>query len=226
MARDQSKKDPSSKQPNHEKALGPLSEGAETPPVEGQDTPLSALTNHLNLEEIRLPQDFASAVGVKKLLTTVPIRKPGKQTFSRVHPDPAYQLDTMVLELEEEGETYLVMPHLYAELGREITPKRLYTCITKQGVCFLWPIKLPGEDGRLNSWPQSALEAAEIGKEKWIRVKSNKSLGAYEVFEATATFPDPKWPDVTFEELVTLAFKEKVINDLEHPIVRQLRGAN
>ena len=226
MDQDQSGKETPSTQLDDEKVLGPLSGGAKTTPIESQGKPVHALTNHLNLEEIRLSQDYASAVGVKKGLTTVPIRKPSKQTFFRVHPDPAYQLDTMVLELEEEGETYLVKPHLYAELGREITPKRIYTCITKPGVCFLWPIKLPGEDGRLNPWPQSALEAAEIGKEKWIRVKSNKSLGAYEVFEATATFPDPKWPDVTFEELVTLAFKEKVINDLEHPIVRQLRGAN
>ena len=98
MDQDQSRKETSGTQPNDEKGLGPFSDGAKTTPRESQDKPLSALTNHINLEEIRLPQDYASTVGVKKVLTTVPIHKPGKQTFFRVHPDPAYQLDTMVLE--------------------------------------------------------------------------------------------------------------------------------
>ena len=125
MAQDSSRKDPSGTQSNGEKVLGPISDGAKDTPIESQGKPITALTNHINLEEIRLPQDYASTVGVKKVLTTVPIHKPGKQTFFRVHPDPAYQLDTMVLELEEERETYLVMPHLCTELAGETSPKKL-----------------------------------------------------------------------------------------------------
>ncbi len=220
------KKDPLNKQAEDTLCQEPLSEGANNVPTGEGDVPISGSTTLINLDEIRLSQDFASAVGTKKILTTVPIRKPNKQVFFRVHPSEDFRLPLMVLELKEEGETYLVKPHLRQELAEEITPKMLVTCVTRQGDCFLWPIRLHGEDGRLDPWNQSALEAAEIGKEKWIRLLSNRSLGAYEVVQATDNLPEPKWPEVSFQELVTLAFKGKVIQDLEHPILRQLRGAN
>ena len=41
-----------------------------------------------NPDNLRLSQSFAETVGVKKLLTTVPVRKPSPQDFVRVHPDP------------------------------------------------------------------------------------------------------------------------------------------
>ena len=40
---------------------------------------------------LRLSQSFTETVGVKKLLTTVPVRKPSPQEFVRVHPDPEYR---------------------------------------------------------------------------------------------------------------------------------------
>jgi hypothetical protein len=46
---------------------------------------------------LRLSQDFAATVGVKKVLITVPVREPNKQEFVRVHPDQAYRLETAVL---------------------------------------------------------------------------------------------------------------------------------
>ncbi len=45
-----------------------------------------------NLCALRLDQSYADTVGVKKLLTTVPVRKPNRQDFVRVHPDPGYRL--------------------------------------------------------------------------------------------------------------------------------------
>ena len=41
---------------------------------------------------LRLNQSFADTVGVKKLTTTVPVRKPNRQDFVRVHPRPEYRL--------------------------------------------------------------------------------------------------------------------------------------
>jgi hypothetical protein len=39
-----------------------------------------------DLEGLRLPQDFINTAGVKKELTSIPVRKPGPQDFFRVHP--------------------------------------------------------------------------------------------------------------------------------------------
>ncbi len=48
-----------------------------------------------DLESLRVSQDFVKDSGVKKLLTTVPVRKPNRQDFVRVHPDSSYVLDTI-----------------------------------------------------------------------------------------------------------------------------------
>ena len=51
------------------------------------------------------------------------------------------------------------------------------------------------------------------------------SLGAYEVFEPTAKLPDPEWPDADFTHLLEIAFKDRFIKTLDHPVVRRLQGA-
>ena len=39
-----------------------------------------------DLDSLRLSQDFASAVGVKRLTKTIPVKKPSKEWFVRTHP--------------------------------------------------------------------------------------------------------------------------------------------
>lgn len=74
-----------------------------------------------DLDSLRISQDFATAVGVKRLIKTVPIKKPSKEWFVRTHPDPTYRLETAVLELKEDREVYLVARGLWAELASEPT---------------------------------------------------------------------------------------------------------
>lgn len=178
-----------------------------------------------DLERLRLSQDFDSMVGVKKALLVVPVRKPQRQEFIRVHPDETYRFDTIVLEFKEDRETYLVDPDLRADLPDGVTAKKLVTVINRQGVVSLWPIRLPGADGRIDPWNRSALEAAELATKQWVRVAANMGLGGYEVFVATGNLPEPEWPDVDFQTLLSIAFKDRFIRSLDHPILRRLSGA-
>jgi hypothetical protein len=134
---------------------------------------------------LRLSQSFADTVGVKKLLTTVPVRKPGRQDFVRVHPDPKYRLTpAAIIEVKEDREVYLVTPQMAQVLPGEFATATLFTTISRQGVLHLWSVKQPGPDGKHNEWNRSAAEAAEMAIKKWVRVTSSMSLGAYEIFEA------------------------------------------
>jgi hypothetical protein len=175
---------------------------------------------------LRLSQDFASTVGVKKAILTVPVKKPARECYVRTHPSEDYRILTAVIELKEDREIYLVAPSLREELSTEATfsPRLLVTSQTRQGVLFIWPIKMPGSDGRHDDWSRSALEASTMAAEKWVRVVANMHLGAYDTFYATADLPEPTWPDKTFGELLEIAFKDKYIKTLDHIVLRKLRG--
>lgn len=177
-----------------------------------------------DLSRLKLNQNFADAAGVKKALLTVPVRKPNRQDFVRVHPGPEYRLETAVLELKEERETYLVSPDLWLDLPGELVAKVLFLTLNRQKVLSLWPVRLPGEDGRVDDWNQSALEAADIAQHQWVRVQANMSLGAYEVFTASGVLPEPEWPEQTFQDILKIAFKGRLIDRLDHPAIRRLRG--
>ena len=173
---------------------------------------------------LRLGQDFEVAVGVKKALKTVPVRKPTRFDWFRVHRSPDYQLRTGVLELKEERETYLVSPVLWGTLSAELQPVQLFTTVNRQGVVALWPVKLPRSDGRSNPWNDSAMEAASMAMREWISLRSNMSMGGYDIYRASAVIPEPAWPDESFAEILNVAFKGHFITDADHAVLRRLRG--
>jgi hypothetical protein len=110
------------------------------------------------------------------------------------------------------------------ELPGEFISVILYTAITRQGVTFLWPVKIPSTDGRTIEWHRSAAEAAERAMARWIRVRANMGLGAYEMHEAAATIPDPVWPELSFQEMLRIAFRDRLVDRLDHPVIKRLRG--
>ncbi len=170
-----------------------------------------------DLSVLRLDQSFAETAGVKKLLTTVPVRKPNKQEWVRVHPAPEYREVLAVIELRDDRETYLLLPHIARELPGEFVSVVLYTAINRQDVVFLWPVKLPGPDGKQLEWHRSAAEAAELAMTQWVRVKANIALGAYEISVTESKINDPQWTDLpSFRELVRIAFRNYLVSSFDH----------
>jgi hypothetical protein len=175
---------------------------------------------------LRLDQSFAESTGIKKLLTTVPVRRPNRQDFVRVHSDPKFRLTpAAIIEIKEDREIYLVVPAMAKEVGGEFVAATLFTAITRQNVLHIWPVKLPGPDGKHNPWHASAADAAERAMSRWIRVAANMNLGAYEIFEATSTLSEPLWPDLTFEEILKVAFQDRIVDNFDHQIIQRLKGA-
>jgi hypothetical protein len=194
------------------------------PVVEGVEAAAKAASNDFDLANLRLTQDFIGTAGVKKLLTTVPVGKPNPQDFIRVHPGSEYRVEIAVIELRDDRETYVLPQSIAEQLPGEYAMVTLYTVINRQGVTRLWPVRLPAPDGRVIEWHRSAAEAAELAMKRWIRVKANMSLGAYEMFEAASTIPDPTWPELSFQELVEIGFRQRLVNNLDHPVIKRLRG--
>jgi hypothetical protein len=175
---------------------------------------------------LRLGADYSEGLGVRKVITTVPNRKPNKSEWFRVRPGEEWQLQTAVLELEKGVErlTYLVSPSLRTELFGEVTPALLLTCVNRANDLFIWRIKLPGSDGRSNTWTDSALQIAKAAETTWCRMVADMANGIYTHYEPTAELPDPNWPELSFKEIVKLAFRGRMIDSLDHPVLQELRG--
>lgn len=180
--------------------------------------------NPFDLAKLRLDQNFVETAGVKKLLTTVPVRKPNPQDFVRVNPHPDFRADVALLELRDDRETYLLTPDMARELPGEFYMATLFVAINRQNVLTLWPVRMPAPDGRQLAWHRSAAQAAEFAMTKWIRIRANMSLGAYEVDVAGVTHSDPTWPPYTLQDLIEIAFRDRLIDRIDHPVVQRLRG--
>ena len=173
---------------------------------------------------LRLTQNFGETLGVKKVLTTVPVGKPSKDRFFRTHPSPSWVFPTWILENQVAGETYLVSTEVASVLGNLARPVELYAAIDRQNNPFLIPIPLPGPNGVRNPWHESLAQAVERAKVVWLRISANKDLGGYDIYEATAKLPDPVWPDITMDELLEIAFRGRIIQNVDHPIVQERLG--
>jgi hypothetical protein len=173
----------------------------------------------------RLSQDFVQVAGVKKQLTHVSVRKPSNQEFFRVHPGEDYRLSPAgVITLQEDRETYLVRPQLVDAVLEEVDFVALYTAISRSKVLFILPAKLPKEGGRDNEWHRSRREAAERAMTGWVRATANQAAGTYDMYTALNGLPEPEWPEYTFAEILAVAFRDKIIDSEDHPVIRRLRG--
>ena len=182
-----------------------------------------AASSPADFSRFRLSQNFGSVSGVRKKLLTVPIRKPHKTQFVRVH--PANKMDTMLLKYGDNGEDlYLIDPEVMQEVEDLAKPYRLVQAIDRQNNVFIWPLAIP-DDGRPLNWHLSALEAAGNAELEWTRTQANIALGAYEVFAAEQDLGAPEWPELSMNELLEIAFKNKIINRPDHLVLLQLRGA-
>jgi len=188
-------------------------------------TPVNlGLSTDLDLTKLTLTQNYSQLAGVKKVITTVPTRKPNKQLWLRVRSGSEWQVQVLTLTMQDTGDVYFVHPDLYSELADDVRAMMLYLYITRDGTLCLWPVSLPTEDGRLNPWAQSAHTAAKAAQTGWVKVVSSQSLGAYEIRVPTAKMDEPTWPELSMREILSLAFRDKLITSLDHPIVRGLRG--
>jgi hypothetical protein len=173
---------------------------------------------------LRLSQNFGQTLGVKKVLTTVPVTKPPKERFFRTHESQDWVYAAWILEDEKRAETYIVSEEVASVLGSLVRAVELYTVIDRQNNVFLVPVPLPGANGVRNSWHESRLQAVIRGRSVWLRISSNNDLKGYDIFEATADLPEPIWPDITLDELLEIAFRGRIITTVDHPVVQEKLG--
>ena len=203
------------------------------PHVSGPERPVQADSalptiagSGFDLSALRLPQDFTASVGEDTAAESIAVRRPRKDEFVRVHPAEEYRAALLVLELGDPPEIYLVDANLREELIDEPTvkPREIVTAITRNGEVFLWPLHLPGPDGKLHLWGRSALEACQRAQSEWVRIFADQQRKRYAFRLAKGEIREPTWPTESFDELVLSAFEGNIIRSLDHPVLKHLRG--
>jgi hypothetical protein len=170
---------------------------------------------------------------VQKNQTRIPIGKPSKEKFCRAHPGEEFELDLALLEIKDSNDLrgiYLPAPNsppelenfLKSQLG-VVRMKKLLLGTYLDGSNFIWNLNLD-TGGSTNAWNQTAMDAAKLGKEQWVRVVASMENGFYEIFTSETALTDPAWPESTFSEILDKAFNGRIIESMDHPVVSFLLG--
>jgi hypothetical protein len=173
-----------------------------------------------------MPSTGAEEFGTRKIRSVIPVNRPTKMEWVCVLDDTAYLIENAaLLDLQDGGRVYLVLPNIAASLGDEVKLFNLAPALTRQDKLFIWPCPVlrPGETP--NPWHVSHIGAYEAAKTGWVRMKSNKAGGFYDRIEPKSPMPDPDWPDMTFADILQTAFNDDHIVDRDdHPALRRLLG--
>lgn len=173
--------------------------------------------------KFRAPQSYNDA-HVTEITTTISFEKPPKKEFIRFASarDRVFH-GAILLDGGDDGQ-YLVDRALLPELENDVRVVSLYQGITQWGRTFLSAVPLPGPDGKRNPWHESLHQAALIAMKKWVRIMADMNFKGYRVFDARGHIPEPTWPKQSFVDLLQIAFRDRVIETLDHPVVRKLQG--
>jgi len=164
------------------------------------------------------------AIIVKKVLTIVKVGKPGKQEFFRVRSGEEFSYLTQCLKWEEDGHVYMLARPLWEDYAEHLQAVVLRLAVNRRGEPFFIPCPIPNPDGRHNTWHTSRMNAVLMAEKRWIRMSANMHQGGYDVFEAASSLSEPVWPEQSMGELLDVAFRDRQIEDSDHPVLKQLRG--
>ena len=178
------------------------------------------IIGELNLDNFRV--DESQLIAAARDQVSVPVDKP-KGFFFRVHPTEAL---TVSLLKDSDGRFLLVSAAVANDplLENHVAPYKLTLVIDRSGNLYLWPLR----QVRMGETSYAAWESsgaiAEAAKRVWLRMQWNKSLSAYDRYDAPFQPPEPQWPARPIGEIIKVAFSGRTVTSLEHAVVQQLLG--
>ena len=182
--------------------------------------------SHFDPSRFAMLSTGAEEFGTRKIRSVIPVNKPGKMEWVHLldHED-FFIPGAALLDLQDGGRVYLVVPEIATQLNDDVRLYKLAPALTKQDKLFLWPCPIiqPGE--RPNPWHSSHNDAFNAAKSGWIRMKSNSACGFYDILEPEKIMPEPDWPEMSFTDMLQIAFNDDHIVDRDdHPALRRLLG--
>jgi hypothetical protein len=169
--------------------------------------------------------DYAAAINAQASTKPFELRKPNDQEYVRASPLNRHRLQVgCIVDKQEMNKVYIVSPALIPEI-RKRYPKalrlmELVVTATLIGSAFVWPVPLAEDKG--GKWNSSQRAACHQAESHWTNMAAGR--GEYDVM----TVDNPRevdWaalPD--FREILRQAASERLIDSLDHHLLRKLRG--
>lgn len=181
----------------------------------------SVMVDGIALDDLVKPVDY-TGVATAGTPTRIQIGKPKRAEWITVRPEDEWHLSAYTIEETEtmDREHHIVVPELAnGMLCDDARYTNLFLTISSTGRLFFWAVK-QSTGSRRNFWAESAKAAVEIAKRGWIRLIPGHD--GYEIREATVPMPEAQWPSLSRDELIRLAFEDRIIKSDEHPVARRL----
>lgn len=181
----------------------------------------------IDLNAIRLNQDFITEDFGDRVIDRIPVRKPHKTEFFRVRPESDFQISAAMVEVQDGmgKKEFLIHPSIAGGLGSLVRRKALFVAINRENNLFVLPVNLPDETGRLDTWAQSRYRAVQQAMTCWVRIEANMNAAGYDQCLArVGVIPEPIWPDLSIDEIINTAFRDLYIDSADHPVLLQLKG--
>ena len=212
-----------------EDSLPPLTETAATNGQAPAHPPGEVAYNPLKLSSLRSRSDVLKGVWTDP--SRVPILSvPEVNTFVRTRAGDDYTevVDLLVAKnasnSSDRNPLYVVTDAVRPQLERFLKPCRIAVGITYHDkVQFLWA--RPINTGS-NSWTDSVMRAMDAAQTDWISMESDRPHDEYKIHHGphSKEWGDPKWPDQTLEDVVGLAFRDRIVDSLDHAVAKRLLG--
>lgn len=171
-----------------------------------------------------------SQTAVATKTASVSVGKPAKDRFYQAHPNPDMRLHIPLMEDKRDFDTryYLVTEDMQPAVAesRDLTIRFAVPLLSSLGSYMLWIINMTERNGELSGWSSSAMDAVSEATGKWVRIIADTEEGAYTTFVAQnqEALGSPSFPDWSLEKVIALAFKDRIIESLEHPLVKVRAG--
>ena len=199
-------------------------EGVVDPPT-GPAPELDIPPDPFDPETFKRDQAFDAGMGIHDLLTHIPTRKsPAPEWWFRTHPDPQYTAAFPFLELKSSSDLFLLAPQVAKAMATEpcLKIKGVTLAVNHDQEPFVLHYRIPGVDGRTDLWMNSMGVAIDTAKHTWVRCFPKSSY--YHVQTSDMQRSEPTWPDLSLRDVMQMAFGENLIDDLNDPRLKILRG--
>ena len=126
-------------------------------------------------------------------------------------------------------ENFIVLPgtSAHAQLQSKLRPALIVLGMDHHGKTFLWELGLPtpGSNARANQWHLTRMQCAKVAVDSWIRPQADMSAGGYNYEEPLASISvEIDWGPASFKDRILIAYKDRMISDADHPVVKDYVG--